>query len=101
MGGNPKALVQHLAGETSLLGTTGVQPWLPGSSDIMRGSNGHGRAHHNDSISINIGLKKKSSGANTPTVSSRGRIVNRKITRQKPEDTIESCGMWRKRRTNS
>ena len=34
MGGSPKALVQHLAGETSLLGTTGVQPWLPGPSDV-------------------------------------------------------------------
>ena len=31
MSGSPKALRQHLAGETSLLATTGVQPWLPGS----------------------------------------------------------------------
>ena len=50
MGGSPNALVQHLAGETSLLGTTGFQPWLPGPSVIMRGGNGHGRAHHNDNI---------------------------------------------------
>ena len=49
MDGSPKALVQHLAGETSLLGTAGVQPRLPGPSVIMRGGNGHGRAHHNDS----------------------------------------------------
>ena len=26
---------------------------------------------------------------------------DRNITRQKPEDTLESCGMWRKRRSNS
>ena len=44
MGGSPEALVQHPAGETSLLGTTGVQLWLPGPSVIMRGGNGHGRA---------------------------------------------------------
>ena len=36
MGGSPKALRQHLVGETSLLRTTGVQPWLPGPNDIMR-----------------------------------------------------------------
>ena len=30
MGGSPKALRQHLVGETSLLRTTGVQPRLPG-----------------------------------------------------------------------
>ena len=44
MGGSPKNLVQHLAGETSLLGTTGVQLWLPGLSDIRERGNGHGRA---------------------------------------------------------
>ena len=27
---------QPLVQQTSLLGTTGVQPWLPGPSDIMR-----------------------------------------------------------------
>ena len=48
MDGSPEALVQHLAGVTSLLGTTGVQLWLPGPSVIMRGGNGQGRAHHND-----------------------------------------------------
>ena len=31
MGGSPKALRQHLAGETACWETTGVQPRLPGS----------------------------------------------------------------------
>ena len=31
MGGSPKALRQHLAGETSLLGDYRIQPRLPGS----------------------------------------------------------------------
>ena len=89
MGGSPKALVQHLAGETSLLGITGVQLWLPGPSVIMRGGNGHGRAHHNDNILNKHRLEERVIwDAHEAEARLRGRKLKiENITRQKPEDT--------------
>ena len=63
MGGSPNPLVQHLAGETSLLGTTGFQPWLPGPSVIMReGVTVMAAPIIMTIYPINIGLKSKSFG---------------------------------------
>ena len=44
MGGSPKALRQHLVGETTLLRTTGVQPQLPGPHPDQ-GTSNQGSVH--------------------------------------------------------
>ena len=69
--------------------TTGVQPWLPGPSVIMRGGNGHGRAHHNDNILNKLRLEEQVIwGAHEAEARLRGRKLKiENITRQKPEDT--------------